>query len=245
MLTGTHAVLIDRGGVVVLAYDKPVGTFTAPTAGTNRAVASLKTSNCSVVIALTLGFDYLFPETVRAVLPLGAQLVLNPVSVSLTDTDLQHLHVLAYDNRVFIATANYATSTGTPNTPYAGSQASAGTPDTADAGNQASAGTLETADTDVHQPHVAAEDTPNGRSGLTSDLAPTRPIGGNTTAGGAPGVFVYTASIADLPKSISGDDNRKPYKCDALLLYTLRAPHPLLAQLILDTLSFETISPSP
>jgi len=212
-------VLIDREGAVVLAYNKPIGTFAAPTAGTNRTVASLKTSNCSVVIALTLGFDYLFPEAVRAVLHLGAQLVLNPVSVSLTDTDLQHLHVLAYDNRVFIATANHAASASTPNTPYAGSHASAGT--------------LDTADTGVHQPHEAAEDTPNGRSGLTSDLTPTRPIGGNTTAGGASGVFVYTAAIADLPESISGDDNRKPYKCDALLIYTLRAPHPLLAQLIL------------
>lgn len=170
--------MIDRNGNALLEYSKPRGTFDAPTAGTNRTVATFATANCSVTVALTLGFDYLFPETVRAVMPLGVQLVLNSVSVALSDTDIKHIHVLAYDNRVFLATANYAAAQRDDalHKKIASQNVSRQSTSSDSVAGAPSAQSLE--------------DVPNGRSGLTSDLTAVRPLGGSTLAGSAPGVFV-------------------------------------------------------
>jgi predicted amidohydrolase len=117
--TTTHAVLYDRDGQLLLSYSKQRGTFDRPTsAGANRTVVSMDIGTCVVRTALLLGTDYLFPETARALMPQGVQLTLLPLSGTVEDVDLMHFHMLAMDNRMILATANWAG--GIDNTTVAG-----------------------------------------------------------------------------------------------------------------------------
>ena len=109
--TNTSAGIWDRTGHQVLEYTKPHGTPAEPTAGGNRTVVELNIAGgCAVKVAILLGTDFLFPETTRALMPQGVELVLSPLSQEVTDTDLKHLHITAIDNKVFLATANYGGS---------------------------------------------------------------------------------------------------------------------------------------
>ena len=51
-------------------------------------------------------------------MPQGVQLVLQPLSMEVEDIDLMHFHMLAMDNKFFLATANWAG--GIDNTTVAG-----------------------------------------------------------------------------------------------------------------------------
>ena len=106
---GTGAALYSRSGELLLAYSKPRGTYDRPTAGANRTTVPLWLGeDCTVRTALLLDTDYLFPETVRALLSQDTELALLSTDWHLTPRDLDHLAVLATDNRLFLATANYA-----------------------------------------------------------------------------------------------------------------------------------------
>jgi predicted amidohydrolase len=106
------ALLVDRHGRDVLRYAKAhVCSFAqeaALTPGDGFAVAELDTAAGPVRTGLMICYDREFPESARALMLAGAELVLVPNACPLTEDRIAQLRSRAFENMMAIATANYA-----------------------------------------------------------------------------------------------------------------------------------------
>ncbi len=107
------ATLIDRYGDPVLTYAKvhtcDFGMEAAMTPGDGFRVADLDARAGSVRIGIMVCYDREFPESARALMLGGAELILTPNSCGLTTDRLGQFRARAFENMVGVAMANYAT----------------------------------------------------------------------------------------------------------------------------------------
>lgn len=104
--------LIDRTGSEVLAYSK-VHTCAfdqeAPLVrGSSFPVATLLTSQGKVQVGAMICYDREFPESARALMLNGAELILTPNACYLESNRLEQYRARAYENVLGLAMANYA-----------------------------------------------------------------------------------------------------------------------------------------
>jgi len=108
--------LIDRLGQSVLDYAK-VHTCDFDwesefTPGAGFRVAELKAAGGPVRIGAMICYDREFPESARALMLKGAEIILTPNACELDDLRVWQFKVRAYENMVGVAMANYAAPTG-------------------------------------------------------------------------------------------------------------------------------------
>ena len=107
------ATLIDRHGDPVLTYAKvhtcDFGMEAALTPGDGFRVADLDTRAGTVRAGLMICYDREFPESARALMLGGAELILTPNACGLDVDRLGQFRARAYENMVGVAMANYAT----------------------------------------------------------------------------------------------------------------------------------------
>lgn len=106
------ASLIDRHGELVLTYAK-VHTCewsleAACTPGDGFPVAALDTRHGPVQVGIMICFDREFPESARALMLGGAELILVPNSCEMEFNRTAQLQTRAYENMTAVALANYA-----------------------------------------------------------------------------------------------------------------------------------------
>lgn len=114
------ATLIDRHGEDVLSYAKvhtcDFGMEAAMTPGNSFPVADLDARAGTVRVGIMICYDREFPESARALMLDGAELILTPNSCGLNEDRLGHFRARAFENMVGVAMTNYAT----PEPPPAG-----------------------------------------------------------------------------------------------------------------------------
>lgn len=111
--TRNSAALLDRQGEIQLHYAK-VHTcgFDEPecflTPGEDLPVCELLLRSGSVTVGLLICFDREFPESARALVRQGAELILIPNACELEQHRLAQLDCRAFENMTALAVANYA-----------------------------------------------------------------------------------------------------------------------------------------
>lgn len=113
------ATLIDRHGNVVLTYAKvhtcDFGMEAAMTPGDGFPVAELELrGGDKVKVGTMICYDREFPESARALMLGGAELILTPNSCGLNVDRLAQFRARAFENMVGMAMANYATPDPVP-----------------------------------------------------------------------------------------------------------------------------------
>lgn len=106
------ATLIDRRGRRILTYAK-VHTcdFSREAAfepGCEFPTADLELKDDSVRVGLMICYDREFPESARALMLGGAEIILTPNACPLDEERIGQLRARAFENMVGVATANYA-----------------------------------------------------------------------------------------------------------------------------------------
>ncbi|MFI1963084.1 carbon-nitrogen hydrolase family protein [Streptomyces pathocidini] len=105
--------LIDRHGRLALTYAKAhTCAFALPeaalTPGDSFEVRTLDTAAGPVEVGAMICYDREFPESARALMLAGAELILTPNACELEQNRLAQLRSRAYENMTAIAVANYA-----------------------------------------------------------------------------------------------------------------------------------------
>jgi N-carbamoylputrescine amidase len=104
--------VIDRRGDVVLTYSKvhscDFDTEACLVPGDGFRVGTLNLAEGSVEVGAMICFDGEFPESARALMLEGAEVIVVPNACTLDDHRTQMTKVRAMENLVSIATANYA-----------------------------------------------------------------------------------------------------------------------------------------
>jgi predicted amidohydrolase len=107
------ATLIDRRGRPLLTYAKvhtcDFGVDNQLAPGTDFGVAELEFAGGRVRIGMMICFDREQPESARALMVRGAELILTPNSCILDAERLGQFRTRAFENMVGVAMANYAT----------------------------------------------------------------------------------------------------------------------------------------
>jgi predicted amidohydrolase len=107
------ATLIDRHGDAVLTYAKvhtcDFGLEDALTPGSDFPVAELDLAGGAVTIGIMICFDREFPESARALMLAGAEVIVVPNSCVLDGERIGQFRARAFENMVGVAMANYAT----------------------------------------------------------------------------------------------------------------------------------------
>lgn len=115
------AALIDRRGEVVLTYAKvhtcDFGLEDALTPGDGFGVAELELADGPVRVGIMICFDREFPESARALMLAGAEVILTPNSCVLDTERLGQFRARAFENMVGVAMTNYATPVSPRNDP--------------------------------------------------------------------------------------------------------------------------------
>jgi N-carbamoylputrescine amidase len=118
------ATLIDRHGDPVLTYAKvhtcDFGMEAALTPGDGFRVADLDTRAGNVRVGLMICYDRDFPESARALMLGGAELILTPNACGLDIDRLGQFRARAFENMVGVAMANYATPAPTDDLSHLG-----------------------------------------------------------------------------------------------------------------------------
>jgi predicted amidohydrolase len=105
--------LIDRHGDIVMTYAK-VHTcdFDFPdaacTPGDDFPVCELETAQGSVKVGAMICYDREFPESARALMLKGAEIILTPNACPLDENRIGQFRARAFENMVGVAMANYA-----------------------------------------------------------------------------------------------------------------------------------------
>jgi N-carbamoylputrescine amidase len=106
------ATLIDRHGRAALTYAKvhtcDFGEENDVTPGDRLPTAELDTAAGTVRVGVMICFDREFPETARALMLGGAELLLTPNACPLPDDRVGQFRARAFENMVGVAMANYA-----------------------------------------------------------------------------------------------------------------------------------------
>ena len=104
--------LIDRHGKIVMTYAKvhtcDFNMEAACTPGDDFYVCTLDTKSGPVKIGLMICFDREFPESARALMLKGAELILTPNACELEQNRIGQFRARAYENMVGVAMTNYA-----------------------------------------------------------------------------------------------------------------------------------------
>jgi N-carbamoylputrescine amidase len=104
--------LIDRYGEIVLTYAKvhtcDFSVESACTPGDGFYVCTLDTAGGPVKIGTMICYDREFPESARALMLKGAEIILTPNACELETNRLGQFRARAYENMVGVAMANYA-----------------------------------------------------------------------------------------------------------------------------------------
>lgn len=107
------ATLIDRQGHRVLTYAKvhtcDFSREAALEPGGEFPVTDLDFGDGSVLVGLMICYDREFPESARALMLGGAEIILTPNSCRLDKDRIGQFRARAYENMVGVAMANYAT----------------------------------------------------------------------------------------------------------------------------------------
>ena len=107
------ASVIDRHGNIALTYAKvhtcDFGMEAALTPGDGFRVADLDLARGRVRVGVMVCYDREFPESARALMLDGAEVVLTPNACLLTDDRVGQFRARAFENMVGVAMANYAT----------------------------------------------------------------------------------------------------------------------------------------
>jgi N-carbamoylputrescine amidase len=103
--------LIDRRGEIQLTYAKvhtcDFGSECALTPGDGFPVCTLATSAGEVQVGAMICYDREFPESARALMLGGAEIILTPNACTLDPNRLAQFQTRAYENMVGVAMANY------------------------------------------------------------------------------------------------------------------------------------------
>jgi predicted amidohydrolase len=106
------ATVIDRHGRIVLTYAKvhtcDFAMEAALTPGDGFRVADLDLPEGLVRIGVMVCYDREFPESARALMLDGAEVILTPNACPLTDDRIGQFRARAFENMVGVAMANYA-----------------------------------------------------------------------------------------------------------------------------------------
>lgn len=104
--------LIDRRGRIVLTYAKvhtcEFDIECALTPGDGFPVCALDTEQGDVKVGFMICYDREFPESARALMLGGAELILTPNACTLEEHRLTQFKTRAYENMVGVAMTNYA-----------------------------------------------------------------------------------------------------------------------------------------
>jgi N-carbamoylputrescine amidase len=105
--------LIDRHGHEVLTYHKVHTVQAGPheaglVPGTAFPVATLDTRCGAIRVGAMICYDREFPESARALMLAGAELILTPNACDMEVNRLTQFRARAYENMVAVAMANYA-----------------------------------------------------------------------------------------------------------------------------------------
>ncbi|ARQ68070.1 carbon-nitrogen hydrolase family protein [Streptomyces marincola] len=105
--------LIDRHGRLVLTHAKVhTCAFAVPeaalTPGTSFGTCTLDTAAGDVRVGAMICYDREFPESARALMLAGAELVLTPNACDLERNRIDQFKARAYENMLAVAMANYA-----------------------------------------------------------------------------------------------------------------------------------------
>jgi predicted amidohydrolase len=107
------ATIIDRRGEIVLTYAKvhtcDFAMEAALTPGDTFPTADLDTAGGRVRVGVMVCFDREFPESARALMLGGAEVILTPNACLLGDDRVGQFRARAFENMVGVAMANYAT----------------------------------------------------------------------------------------------------------------------------------------
>jgi N-carbamoylputrescine amidase len=106
------ATVIDRHGDIALTYAKvhtcDFGMEAALTPGDGFRVADLDLAHGRVRVGVMVCYDREFPESARALMLGGAEVILTPNACPLTDDGVGQFRARAFENMVGMAMANYA-----------------------------------------------------------------------------------------------------------------------------------------
>jgi len=106
------ATLIDRRGRRILTYAKvhtcDFSIEAGLDPGSDFPVADLELEEGAVRVALMICYDREFPESARALMLGGAEVILTPNSCRLDDDRIGQFRARAFENMVGVAMANYA-----------------------------------------------------------------------------------------------------------------------------------------
>jgi predicted amidohydrolase len=106
------ATVVDRRGEVVLTYAKvhtcDFGMEAALTPGDAFPTSDLHIADGHVRIGVMVCFDREFPESARALMLGGAEVILTPNACLLSDDRVGQFRARAFENMVGVAMANYA-----------------------------------------------------------------------------------------------------------------------------------------
>jgi N-carbamoylputrescine amidase len=105
--------LIDRHGEIALTYAKVHTCCFSPmeaalTAGESFPVCALDTGAGLVAVGAMICFDREFPESARALMLNGAELILIPNACEMESHRIGQLRTRAWENQLAVALANYA-----------------------------------------------------------------------------------------------------------------------------------------
>ena len=105
------ATLIDRTGAFVATYAKvhtcDFSMEAALTPGDAFHVASLSTAKGQVRIGMMICYDWEFPESARALMLDGAEVILTPNACELNEDRIGQFRTRAFENMVAVAMTNY------------------------------------------------------------------------------------------------------------------------------------------
>ena len=106
--------LIDRSGVVLARYAKihttAFGAEALLSCGGEFVVAELPTRAGPVNVGIMICFDREFPESARALMLKGAEVIVTPNASQLEDSRIKQFQTRAFENTVGVAMANYPRS---------------------------------------------------------------------------------------------------------------------------------------
>ena len=106
------ATVIDRRGRKVLTYAKvhtcDFSTEASLDPGSEFPVADLELANGTVRVGVMICYDREFPESARALMLGGAEIILTPNSCALDEDRIGQFRARAFENMVGVAMANYA-----------------------------------------------------------------------------------------------------------------------------------------
>jgi len=106
------ATVIDRRGRQILTYAKvhtcDFSLEAALEPGSDFPVADLELKDGSVRVGLMICYDREFPESARALMLAGAEIILTPNSCRLDEDRIGQFRSRAFENMVGVAMANYA-----------------------------------------------------------------------------------------------------------------------------------------